>query len=41
MKMVNVMEQAETFLTSLGLGEYVPVCELNGYDHLGGLYIDT
>ena len=34
MKMENAMEQVETFLKSLGLGKYVPACELNGYDHL-------
>ena len=35
MKMVNVMEQVESFLKRLGLGEYVDACELNGYEHLG------
>ena len=32
--MTNAMEQVETFLKSLGLREYVPAFELNGYDHL-------
>ena len=30
-----VMEDVEAFFNSLGLGEYIPVCEHNGYDHLG------
>ena len=33
--MMKAMEQVETFLKSLDLGKYVPLCELNGYDHLG------
>ena len=29
------MEEVEGFFNSLGLGEYIPSCEYNGYDHLG------
>ena len=30
------MEKVQTFLMSLGLGEYVPLCEQNvHYDHMG------
>ena len=29
------MEEVEALFNSLGLGEYIPACELNGYDHLG------
>ena len=29
------MEEVEDFFNSLGLGEYIPSCEYNGYDHLG------
>lgn len=29
------MEEVEAFFNNLGLGEYIPACEYNGYDHLG------
>ena len=29
------MEDVEAFLNNLGLGEYIPRCELNGHDHMG------
>ena len=28
------MEEVEAFFNSLGLGEYIPACEHNGYDHM-------
>ena len=30
-----VMEDVEALFNSLGLGQYIPACEHNGYDHLG------
>ena len=29
------MEDVEALFNSLGLGQYIPACEHNGYDHLG------
>ena len=31
----TVMEEVEAFFNTLGLGEHVPACEQNGYDHMG------